>query len=130
MKTRKRMALAVTTAALGAGLALAPAASAAPASAAHSTAAASASCGYYNGTALTKAGQTGSAARARIREVQCLINVNTAYPTILDEDGAFGTKTYNAVLTVQKKAYPHTSSEWDGQVGPHTWAKLRAGVWW
>ncbi|MFE0105239.1 peptidoglycan-binding protein [Streptomyces sp. NPDC059009] len=124
MITRKRIALAVATAALGSGLAVAPAvsATAAPAPGVH----AAYSCGYYNGTALTKAGQTGSAAKKRIKEVQCLINANTSYPTLLNEDGKFGTKTYNAVKKVQSKA--HISV--DGQVGKNTWKKLRAGVWW
>ncbi|MGV9879398.1 peptidoglycan-binding domain-containing protein [Streptomyces sp. NPDC003006] len=125
MIIRKRLALAVATAALGSGLAIAPAATAAPAPAPQDVGAAY-SCGYYNGTALTKAGQTGSAAVKRIKEVQCLINRNTSYPTILGVDGKFGTKTYNAVKTVQKKA----GISVDGQVGKNTWAKLRAGVWW
>ncbi|WP_369233760.1 peptidoglycan-binding protein [Streptomyces sp. R21] len=129
MNTRKRIALAVTTVALGAGLSLAPAASAAPAHSAQ-TARASASCGYYSGTAVTKTGQTGSAAKARIKEVQCLININTSYLPLLDEDGSFGNNTYNAVYTVQKHAFPNDSSQWDHQVGPKTWAKLRSGVWW
>ncbi|MGA4850771.1 peptidoglycan-binding domain-containing protein [Streptomyces sp. G5(2025)] len=123
MIVRKRIALAVATAALGSGLALAPAATAAPAP---QEVGAAYSCGYYNGTALTKSGQTGSAAVKRIKEVQCLINRNTSYPTILGVDGKFGTKTYNAVKTVQKKARISV----DGQVGKNTWAKLRAGVWW
>jgi peptidoglycan hydrolase-like protein with peptidoglycan-binding domain len=129
VSTRKRMALAVTTMALGAGLAVAPAANAAPAHTAQNVGAGY-SCGYYSGTKLTKSGQTGSAARARIKEVQCLIDWNTSYPKYLSVDGKFGTKTYKGVLAVQKKAFPHTRSEWDGQVGKHTWAKLRAGVWW
>lgn len=38
--------------------------------------------------------------------------------------------TYNAVVSVQKHAFPNDSSQWDGQVGTKTWAKLRSGVWW
>ncbi|WP_447037891.1 peptidoglycan-binding domain-containing protein [Streptomyces sp. DSM 118878] len=128
MITRKRIGLAVATAALGSGLAIAPAATAAPSATAPAAqdSRAAYSCGYYSGTALTKSGQTGAAAKKRIKEVQCLINRNTSYPTILGVDGQFGTKTYNAVKTVQKKARISV----DGQVGKNTWAKLRGGVWW
>ncbi|MGW1028056.1 peptidoglycan-binding domain-containing protein [Streptomyces sp. NPDC002577] len=131
MIARKRFALAAATVALGTGLALSgPAAGAttpqkAPASAGQE-AGARYSCGYYNGTKLTKAGQTGAAAKQRIKEVQCLINYNTSYPTWLEADGKFGQKTYTAVKKVQQEA----GISVDGQVGPHTWAKLRAGVWW
>ncbi|MEV5357030.1 peptidoglycan-binding protein [Streptomyces sp. NPDC052693] len=129
MTIRKRIAFAAAVTALGTGLAVAPAAHAAST---HSVqqAAVKASCNHYSGTALTKAGQTGSAAAKRIREVQCLININTSYPTVLEVDGKFGTKTYNAVVSVQKHAFPNDSSQWDGQVGTKTWAKLRSGVWW
>lgn len=129
MNVRKRIALATAVVALGTGLAVAPAASAAPA---HATGmvAAQVSCGHYSGTTLTKSGQTGTEAKKRILEVQCLININTAYWPLLEEDGSFGTNTYNAVLAVQKHAFPNDSSQWDGQVGTRTWAKLRSGVWW
>jgi peptidoglycan hydrolase-like protein with peptidoglycan-binding domain len=129
MNVRKRIALAAAVAALGTGLAVAPAASAAQAPAARE-AGVRASCGHYSGTALTKSGQTGSAAEKRIKEVQCLIDISTSYPTWLDEDGKFGTKTYNAVVAAQKHAFPDSPGEWDGQVGAKTWAKLRSGVWW
>jgi hypothetical protein len=132
MNTRKRLALAAATAALGSGLALSgPAAGAVAAQqndavSARQELGAQYSCGYYNGTRLTKAGQTGSAAQKRIKEVQCLINYYTSYPIWLAEDGKFGQKTYTAVKKVQQKA----GISVDGQVGPQTWAKLRAGVWW
>ncbi|WP_200301046.1 peptidoglycan-binding domain-containing protein [Streptomyces adelaidensis] len=126
MTSRRRIALAFTTAVVGAGLAVAPTASAAPAQSAQNVQAAAFSCGYYSGTALTKANQTGAAAAARIKEVQCLINYNTSYPTWLNEDGDFGTATYNAVRSVQS----HAGISVDGQVGSVTWGKLRAGVWW
>lgn len=40
-------------------------------------------------------------------------------------DGIFGNKTRNATITFQKKAFPNSSSEWDGIVGNKTW---RAGL--
>ncbi|MEV2255780.1 peptidoglycan-binding domain-containing protein [Streptomyces sp. NPDC050147] len=129
MNVRKRLALAATTAVLGSGLALGSAAGATASPAEQGVRAdvrPSYSCGYYNGTALTKAGQTGSAAKKRIKEVQCLINRNTSYPTILGVDGKFGNKTYKAVVKVQQKARISD----DGQVGKNTWKKLRNGVFW
>lgn len=126
MTSRRRIALAFATAVVGAGLAVAPTASAAPAQSVQNVHAAAFYCGWYDGNALTKAGQTGAAAVARIKEVQCLINVNTSYPTYLDPDGKFGTLTYNAVTSVQR----HAGISDDGQVGSVTWSKLRAGVWW
>ncbi|MET9150312.1 peptidoglycan-binding protein [Streptomyces griseoflavus] len=44
----------------------------------------------------------------------------------LARDGQFGDTTYSRVRAFQKKAFPNNSAEWDGQVGPKTWAKLRA----
>lgn len=38
-------------------------------------------------------------------------------------DGDFGTKTKEATIEFQKKAFPNDSSEWDGIVGFKTWAK-------
>ncbi|MFD7426234.1 peptidoglycan-binding protein [Streptomyces sp. NPDC059818] len=126
MTTRRQIALAFATAVIGAGLAVAPTASAAPTASVQGVHAAAYSCGYYSGTALTKSGQTGTAAKARIKEVQCLINLNTSYPTWLDVDGQFGAATYKAVKSVQS----HAKVSSDGEVGSVTWGKLRAGVWW
>ncbi len=39
-------------------------------------------------------------------------------------DGVFGSKTKAAVLAFQLDAFPSESKEWDGIVGPKTWAKL------
>ena len=41
-----------------------------------------------------------------------------------DVDGDFGWKTFNAVVEVQKKAFPNDKKEWDGEVGPKTWKVL------
>lgn len=41
-------------------------------------------------------------------------------------DGDFGSGTYGAVVAFQKYAFPNNSSEWDGQYGPKTKAKLEA----
>lgn len=127
MNLRKQIMVTVATAILGGGLALGGAANAAgPASAAPAEQRVAHSCAYYGGTTLTKTGQTGSDAVKRIKQVQCLINQNTSYPTWLAEDGQFGQATYDAVRSVQSHA--HISV--DGQVGGNTWSKLRAGVWW
>ncbi|WP_327303130.1 peptidoglycan-binding domain-containing protein [Streptomyces sp. NBC_01298] len=123
MNLRKQIMVTVATAVLGGGLALGGVASAAPVPSEQSAAY---TCNYYSGTALTTTGQTGSEAVKRIKQVQCLINQNTSYPTWLTEDGQFGSATYNAVKSVQS----HAGISVDGQVGPNTWSKLRAGVWW
>ncbi|MFD3775340.1 peptidoglycan-binding protein [Streptomyces sp. NPDC058612] len=127
MNLRKQIMVTVAAAVLGSGLAFGGAASAADtASAAPAEQRVAHSCGYYGGTTLTKTGQTGSDAVKRIKQVQCLINQNTSYPTWLAEDGQFGQATYDAVRAVQRKAKISD----DGQVGTNTWGKLRAGVWW
>lgn len=36
-------------------------------------------------------------------------------------DGDFGTKTKNATVAFQKKAFPNDKSQWDGIVGDKTW---------
>ncbi|WP_405497350.1 peptidoglycan-binding protein [Streptomyces sp. NBC_00096] len=127
MNLRKQIMVTVATAVLGSGLAFGGAANAAgPASAAAADQSVATTCNYYSGTALTKTGQTGSDAVKRIKQVQCLINQNTSYPTWLTEDGQFGQATYDAVRTVQGKARISV----DGEVGANTWSKLRAGVRW
>ncbi|MCX5409357.1 peptidoglycan-binding protein [Streptomyces sp. NBC_00335] len=128
MNLRKPIIVTLAATVLGSGLAVGGTANAAgPASATLSGQSAAAACNYYtSGTTLTKTGQTGDAAVKRIKQVQCLINYNTSYPTWLEEDGKFGQATYNAVKAVQQKA----GIQVDGEVGPNTWSKLRAGVWW
>ncbi|QES48068.1 hypothetical protein DEJ50_09845 [Streptomyces venezuelae] len=126
MNLRKQFTVAVATAVLGSGLAFAGSANAAAPSPTAAEQRVAHSCNYYGGTALTKSGQTGSAAVQRIKQVQCLINQNTSYPNWLAEDGQFGSATYNAVKSVQS----HAGISVDGEVGTNTWAKLRAGVWW
>ncbi|WP_407840939.1 peptidoglycan-binding protein [Streptomyces sp. DSM 116496] len=128
MNLRKQIMVTVAATVLGSGLAFGGAANAAgPASATLSGQSAAAACDYYpTGTTITRTGQTGDAAVKRIKQVQCLINYNTSYPIWLDEDGRFGQKTYDAVIKVQQKAKIAD----DGEVGPNTWSKLRAGVWW
>ncbi|NUR61522.1 MAG: peptidoglycan-binding protein [Catenulispora sp.] len=86
---------------------------------------ASYSCGYYSGTVTTKAGQTGTAAQQRIKEVQCLINLgyyswSTGRPK-LAVDGSFGQKTYDAVVWYQECSGILD----DGIVGVNTWYQLR-----
>lgn len=128
MNLRKQIMVTVAATVLGSGLAFGGAANAAaPASATLSGQGAAAPCNFYpTGTTLTKTGQTGDAAVKRIKQVQCLINSNTSYPILLDVDGRFGQKTYDAVIKVQQKAKISD----DGEVGVNTWGKLRAGVWW
>ncbi|WP_157977480.1 peptidoglycan-binding domain-containing protein [Streptomyces triticisoli] len=119
MRIGKTITTAVLSAALAGGtLAAAPAALAQPAA---SVAATNYSCGkvWYSGTALTKYGDSGN----RVIEVQCLLWFH-GYD--LARDGKFGDITYSKVLAFQKKAFPNKPAEWDGQVGPKTWAKLRA----
>lgn len=42
----------------------------------------------------------------------------------LSVDGQFGANTKAAVEHFQQDAFPSDSSQWDGQVGPHTWGAL------
>lgn len=44
----------------------------------------------------------------------------------LDVDAKFGPLTQRAVISFQKLAFPGQPKEWDGIVGPKTWAKLDA----
>ncbi|MEU7643637.1 peptidoglycan-binding domain-containing protein [Streptomyces huasconensis] len=125
MITRKRLALATATVALGGGLALGPAAGAfatAP-QAAPARAAAEYNCAneLYSGTAITKAGSP----KKQVAEVQCLLKLFHGYSS-LKADGLYGNKTHKAVYSFQKKKFPNKPSEWDGIVGKKTWAKLRA----
>jgi peptidoglycan hydrolase-like protein with peptidoglycan-binding domain len=95
-----------------------------------SPASATASCGYYSGNAETVKGDTGN----RVREIQCLLVYTFGYdlgssgPSYNGVDGQFGTKTYNAVLNLQRNlndlGCPRQLSE-DGKVGTHTWSALR-----
>jgi len=56
----------------------------------------------------TSAGQTGLA--------RCPLTV----------DGRFGQNTHGAVVSFQRVAFPSAPNEWDGVVGPRTWAALGA----
>ncbi len=42
----------------------------------------------------------------------------------LNEDSIYGPKTSAAVVAFQEQAFPSDPGEWDGIVGPHTWAAL------
>lgn len=42
----------------------------------------------------------------------------------LNVDGRFGPLTRRATLSFQQRAFPGQPSEWDGVIGPRTWAKL------
>jgi phosphatidylserine/phosphatidylglycerophosphate/cardiolipin synthase-like enzyme/subtilisin family serine protease len=41
-------------------------------------------------------------------------------------DGAFGQHTHHATVAFQRVAFPDQPKEWDGVIGPRTWAKLDA----
>lgn len=42
-------------------------------------------------------------------------------------DGIYGWDTYRAVLAFQMATWPRSALDWDGVVGPRTWAKLGVG---
>lgn len=42
----------------------------------------------------------------------------------LEADGVFGRLTQGAVLSFQRRVFPGQSNDWDGVVGPRTWAML------
>jgi peptidoglycan hydrolase-like protein with peptidoglycan-binding domain len=46
----------------------------------------------------------------------------------LVEDGVFGVRTYNATVAFQQLAFPADPREWDGVIGPKTWAALDAAT--
>ncbi|OEJ39725.1 hypothetical protein AR457_18925 [Streptomyces agglomeratus] len=81
--------------------------------------AAPAYCGYYDGNATTRRGQSGAA----VREVQCLIN-HWSGGQPLAVDGIFGARTESWVVHFQDVKGLRV----DGIVGPQTWAALRRGV--
>ncbi|MFI6765489.1 peptidoglycan-binding protein [Streptomyces sp. NPDC050355] len=74
-------------------------------------------CGYYDGQAITRRGDTGDG----VREIQCLINYWSGR-SVLDGDGDFGPQTESWVAHFQdvRGLLP------DGVVGPQTWKSLRA----
>ncbi|MFG3254729.1 peptidoglycan-binding protein [Streptomyces sp. NPDC048172] len=119
MRTRQRVVLATAAALSGLFLAMAPAASATPVEAPGSTSAAKFAgyCGYYDGSATTRRGDSGD----NVREVQCLINQwNGGSP--LNVDGDFGPRTESWVVYFQDV----NGLQVDGIVGPETWDALRA----
>ena len=40
----------------------------------------------------------------------------------LTVDGLFGRQTHNAVVAFQRMAFPYEPRQWDGVIGPRTWA--------
>ncbi|GGX33108.1 peptidoglycan-binding domain-containing protein [Streptomyces chryseus] len=74
-------------------------------------------CGYYDGNATTRRGQSGAA----VREVQCLITYWSGGQP-LAVDGIFGARTESWVVHFQDVKGLRV----DGIVGPQTWAALRA----
>ncbi len=73
-----------------------------------------------------------------VATVQCRLNTIHAKSTAqglepvadapLAVDGIFGDHTRAAVLSFQQQVFPVTPIEWDGIVGPKTWAALDAAV--
>ncbi|MFD9416909.1 peptidoglycan-binding protein [Streptomyces goshikiensis] len=61
---------------------------------------------------------------AAVKQVQCLINKVSFYPTQLVEDGVFGAATRSGVQYVQRC----NRITADGIVGPDTWTKLYYGT--
>ncbi|WP_406464892.1 peptidoglycan-binding protein [Streptomyces sp. NBC_01622] len=138
MNARKRMAVAVATAALG-GLAVVPAAEAASTSANHQSAhtatvaavradrtAGSWTCNYYHGNSkILRSGSKGAA----VKEAQCLLKLHWKSPLgkHLAIDGKYGPKTTKAVHEFQhlRNKYQHAHIRVDGIVGPQTWKWLR-----
>src|SRR5262249_31402219 len=71
-----------------------------------------------------------------VREAQRKLNafhkaeVSTGKPGLPDSplvpDCVFGPRTYNAVRAFQQRVFPGQPQEYDGVIGPKTWAKLDA----
>ncbi|MCX5088264.1 peptidoglycan-binding protein [Streptomyces sp. NBC_00365] len=136
MNVRKRIVLAATTAALGAGIAVGPAVSSFAASAQGATAHAVGvtqapnsqdtwTCGYYSGHKTLKYGSRGNA----VKEAQCLLKYHWKTPKgkRLSVDGKYGPGTTAAVREFQRRVNhnQHAHISVDGIVGPATWKWLR-----
>ncbi|WP_328498564.1 peptidoglycan-binding protein [Streptomyces sp. NBC_00414] len=108
-----RLALLGSTVVLAVGGSLAGAPSA-------SAAAAEPYCNYISDTArpTVRPDDEGNA----VRQVQCLINVYSAYPTWLEVDGDYGPATAQGIYWVQ--TCNGTTGGADGIVGPSTWSRL------
>jgi subtilisin family serine protease len=73
-----------------------------------------------------------------VREAQLLLNtvhmrnLAAGLPPLrgapLEVDGAFGPRTFAAVVAFQQQAFPNAPGEWDGVIGPRTWARLEAAA--
>ena len=53
--------------------------------------------------------------------IQSWLNAKGFWLTI---DGVYGSETKTQVIEAQKWLFPKDSSQWDGVVGPKTWAKM------
>jgi hypothetical protein len=63
-------------------------------------------------------GSTGSL----VKQLQTALDYDALVALAIDGD--FGSATQAGVITFQKDAFPNDSSQWNGQVGPHTWGAL------
>ncbi|MFC8362901.1 peptidoglycan-binding domain-containing protein [Streptomyces griseorubiginosus] len=108
-----RSALLLGTLALAAGGVLASAPSA-------GATAAEDNCNYISDSArpTVHPGDKGN----NVRQVQCLIDFYSKYPTWIDVDGDYGQKTAAGVFYVQ--TCNGTTGGADGIVGPSTWSRL------
>ncbi|MFE0172723.1 peptidoglycan-binding protein [Streptomyces sp. NPDC059002] len=133
MITRKRLALASATVALGSGLVLGPAAAAFADAPQTRTSGSSTTlafeCHYKNGVGLYCGHTTrndyadyGDSGKG-VMEIQDLIKQTTDYG-YLKVDGQFGKNTRSAVKWFQKNYMGDNTP--DGIVGPKTWKALRA----
>ncbi|WP_037682855.1 peptidoglycan-binding domain-containing protein [Streptomyces cellulosae] len=109
-----RLALLCSTVVLAAGGTLAGATSASAVAPAESN------CNYISDSSrpTVRPGDKGNA----VRQVQCLINFYSAYPTLLDVDGDYGQNTARGVYWVQ--TCNGTTGGADGIVGSSTWSRL------
>ncbi|MGW1888104.1 peptidoglycan-binding domain-containing protein [Streptomyces sp. NPDC001970] len=81
-------------------------------------------CNYVNdwNRPTLKKGPYNSSTAAAVKQIQCLINVGSTYPTWLSVDGEFGPATDAAVRWVQN--CNRTPGGVDGVVGSNTWLDL------
>lgn len=73
--------------------------------------------------ATIQEGSTGSL----VKELQTNLNYESLpFDPVLNVDGSFGPLTKASTIRFQKYAFPNgpSSTEWNGQVGPHTWGAL------
>lgn len=88
---------------------------------------------YYSHISGFKTLYNGSTENAYIRALQAfLYHFPYTQTTIISGggiDGGYGNATESAVKIYQQKKWPNDQTQWDGRVGPKTWAKIAGDLY-